>query len=120
MLIDKIQIGSSDFEAYIIKDENKLEAFAVYFQNITDPLVLFQQKKVNKKVEITLNTSLFNKLKHFKAKDSDLRKKHFKMFQEFTLNAEQKAKEIIFKDQKLKYISDIQLIKSLEKAYLLD
>lgn len=120
LLIDKIQIGLIEFEAYIIQDENNLEAFAIYFQKSTEPLILFQQVSSNYKVEIKINQQLVDELQLLKSKDSEKRKEHYKIFQEFALNAEQKAKEIAFQDTKLNYITDIQLIKSIEQAYLMD
>ena len=119
-LIDKIQIGQVDFEAYIINDENNLEAFAIYFQQKKEPLILFQQVSSDLKVEIKINQELVNELQQLKAKDLKQRKEHYKIFQEFALNAEQKAKEIAFQDAKLTYISDIQVIKCIEQAYLAD
>lgn len=119
--IDKIQIGAITFEAYIIEDENKLEAFAIYFENNKAPLILFQQDVINKQVEIKINTQLVDAMQQLKSKDSDERKVHFKLFQEFVLNAEQKAKEMAFgEDKKLYYITDVQFLKSIEQAYLLD
>lgn len=120
MLIDKIQIGNIIFEAYIVEDENKLEAFAVFYQDEMEPLLLFQQNAKDNNVEIKLNTDLVIKIQEVKAKDSALRKKHFKTFQEFALNAEQRAKELLFKNKKVEYISDIRLIKALEKDFLLN
>lgn len=120
MLIDKIQIGNINFKAYIIEDENKKEAFAVFYQNEIDPLLLFQQDSLGENIEIKLNTVLVSKIQEIKAKDSILRKKHFKLFQEFTLNAEQEAKNMLFKGRKIEYISDIHLLKSLEKDFLLN
>ncbi|WP_160069853.1 hypothetical protein [Sphingobacterium bovisgrunnientis] len=119
-LIDKIQIGQVEFEAYIINDENNLEAFAIYFQQKKEPLILFQQISSDLKVEIKINQELVNELQQLKAKDLKQRKEHYKIFQEFALNAEQKAKEIAFQDAKLTYISDIQVIKCIEQAYLAD
>lgn len=119
-LIDKIQIGQVEFEAYIINDENNLEAFAIYFQQKKEPLILFQQISSDLKVEIKINQELVNELQLLKAKDLKQRKEHYKIFQEFALNAEQKAKEIAFQDVKLTYISDIQVIKCIEQAYLAD
>ncbi|WP_149913180.1 hypothetical protein [Sphingobacterium cavernae] len=119
-LIDKIQIGQVEFEAYIINDENNLEAFAIYFQQKKEPLILFQQISSDLKVEIKINQELVNELQLLKAKDLKQRKEHYKIFQEFALNAEQKAKEIAFQDAKLTYISDIQVIKCIEQAYLAD
>lgn len=119
-LIDKIQIGQVEFEAYIINDENNLEAFAIYFQQKKEPLILFQQISSDLKVEIKINQELVNELQQLKAKDLTQRKEHYKIFQEFALNAEQKAKEIAFQDAKLTYISDIQVIKCIEQAYLAD
>jgi len=119
-LIDKIQIGPIEFEAYIINDENNLEAFAIYFQQKKEPLLLFQQISDDLKVEIKINQQLVDELQQLKAKDIKQRKEHYKIFQEFALNAEQKAKEIAFQDAKLTYISDIQVIKSIEQAYLAD
>jgi len=119
-LIDKIQIGPIEFEAYIINDENNLEAFAIYFQQKKEPLILFQQISKDLKVEIKINQRLVDELQLLKAKDLKQRKEHYKIFQEFALNAEQKAKEIAFQDAKLTYISDIQIIKGIEQAYLAD
>ncbi|HLS39091.1 MAG TPA: hypothetical protein VK023_12555 [Sphingobacterium bovisgrunnientis] len=119
-LIDKIQIGQVEFEAYIINDENNLEAFAIYFQQKKEPLILFQQISSDLKVEIKINQELVNELQQLKAKDLKQRKEHYKIFQEFALNAEQRAKEIAFQDAKLTYISDIQVIKCIEQAYLAD
>lgn len=119
-LIDKIQIGNIEFEAYIIDDENNLEAFVIYFQKLKEPLLMFQQVASDYKIEIKINQKLVEELQHFKSKDAAQRKEHYKMFQEFALNAEQKAKEIAFQDAKLNYITDIQLIKSIEQAYLAD
>jgi len=119
-LIDKIQIGQVEFEAYIINDENNLEAFAIYFQQKKEPLILFQQISSDLKVEIKINQELVNELQQLKVKDLKQRKEHYKIFQEFALNAEQKAKEIAFQDAKLTYISDIQVIKCIEQAYLAD
>jgi hypothetical protein len=119
-LIDKIQIGQVEFEAYIINDENNLEAFAIYFQQKKEPLILFQQISSDLKVEIKINQELVNELQQLKAKDLKQRKEHYKIFQEFALNAEQKAKEIAFQDAKLTYISEIQVIKCIEQAYLAD
>lgn len=119
-LIDKIQIGPIEFEAYIINDENNLEAFAIYFQQKKEPLILFQQISSDLKVEIKINQELVNELQQLKAKDMNQRKEHYKIFQEFALNAEQKAKDIAFQDAKLTYISDIQIIKGIEQAYLAD
>ncbi len=120
MLIDKIQIGNINFMAYIIEDENNKEAFAVFYQNELDPLLLFQQDAEGENIEIKLNTVLVSKIQEIKSKDSILRKKHFKLFQEFALNAEQEAKNMVFKDRKIEYISDIKLLKSLEKDFLLN
>lgn len=120
LLIDKIKIGNIEFEAYIIKDENNLEAFAIYFQGEKEPLIMFQQVASNYKVELKINQDLVDKLQQFKSKDPQQRKEHFKIFQEFALNAEQKAKEIAFQDARLIYFSDIQLIKSIEQAFLVD
>lgn len=119
-LIDKIQIGEIKFEAYIIIDENNLEAFAVYFDKVEEPLILFQQDIANNQVEIKINQELVDQLQQLKSKDLALRKEQFKTFQDFALNAEQKAKQIAFQDKKLNYVSDIQLIKNLEEAYLID
>lgn len=119
-LIDKIQIGNIEFEAYIIDDENNLEAFVIYFQKLKEPLLMFQQVASDYKIEIKINQKLVEELQHFKSKDAAQRKEHYKMFQEFALKAEQKAKEIAFQDAKLNYITDIQLIKSIERAYLAD
>jgi hypothetical protein len=119
-LIDKIQIGPIEFEAYIINDENNLEAFAIYFQQKKEPLLLFQQVSSDFKIEIKINQQLVDELQQLKAKDIKQRKEHYKIFQEFALNAEQKAKEIAFQDAKLTYISDIQVIKCIEQAYLAD
>jgi hypothetical protein len=120
LLIDKIKIGNIEFEAYIIKDENNLEAFAIYFQGEKEPLIMFQQVASNYKVELKINQDLVDKLQQFKSKDPQQRKEHFKIFQEFALNTEQKAKEIAFQDARLIYFSDIQLIKSIEQAFLVD
>jgi len=120
LLIDKIKIGNIEFEAYIIKDENNLEAFVIYFQGEKEPLIMFQQVASNYKVELKINQDLVDKLQQFKSKDPQQRKEHFKIFQEFALNAEQKAKEIAFKDARLIYFSDVQLIKSIEQAFLVD
>jgi hypothetical protein len=119
-LIDKIQIGPIEFEAYIINDENNLEAFAIYFQQKKEPLLLFQQVSSDFKIEIKINQQLVDELQQLKAKDIKQRKEHYKIFQEFALNAQQKAKEIAFQDAKLTYISDIQVIKCIEQAYLAD
>src|SRR5690606_28594755 len=119
-LIDKIQIGQVEFEAYIINDENNLEAFAIYFQQKKEPLILFQQISSDLKVEIKINQELVNELQQLKAKDLKQRKEQYKIFQEFAPNAEQKAKESAFQDAKLTYISDIQVIKCIEQAYLAD
>ena len=120
LLIDKINIGNIEFEDYIIKDENNLEAFAIYFQGEKEPLIMFQQVASNYKVELKINQDLVDKLQQFKSKDPQQRKEHFKIFQEFALNTEQKAKEIAFQDARLIYFSDIQLIKSIEQAFLVD
>ncbi len=119
-LIDTIQIGDVKFEAYIIIDENNLEAFAIYFQQNEDPLVLFQQISNDHKVEIKINQQLVEELQLLKSKDIEQRKEHYKIFQEFVLNAEQKAKEIAFQDAKLKYFTDILLVKGIEQAYFVD
>lgn len=119
-LTDKVQIGKIDFEAYIIKDENNIESFAIYFQKAKEPLILFQQNDVKNQVEIKINQQLVKTIQHLKSKDSVQRKEHFKRFQEFVLDAEQTVKEFIFQDKKLDYITDVQLIKSTEKAYLAD
>lgn len=119
-LIDTIQIGDVKFEAYIIIDENNLEAFAIYYQQKEEPLLLFQQISSNLKVEIKINQQLVEELQLLKSKDTAQRKEHYKIFQEFALNAEQKAKEIAFQDSKLNYFTDVQLIKTIEKAYIVD
>ena len=119
-LIDKLQIGAVAFEAYIIIDENNLEAFAIYFQDVKEPLIIFQQDPKNKHVEIKVNQQLVKDLHQLKSNDSAQRKEHYKIFQEFALNAEQQAKEIAFQDKKLHYVTDIELLKSLEQAYLID
>ena len=104
----------------ILSMMNNLEAFAIYFQQKKEPLILFQQISSDLKVEIKINQELVNELQLLKAKDLKQRKEHYKIFQEFALNAEQKAKEIAFQDAKLTYISDIQVIKCIEQAYLAD
>lgn len=119
-LIDKIKIGKIHFEAYIIIDENNLEAFAIYCQKSETPLILFKQISSDYKVEIEINQKQVEVLQQLKSDNPEVRKEHFTKFQEFVLNAEQKAKEIAFQDIKLKYYSDIQLIKSIEEAYLID
>ncbi|MCA5004579.1 hypothetical protein [Sphingobacterium bovistauri] len=119
-LIDSIQIGQVEFEAYITIDENNLEAFAVYLDKSNEPLLVFQQISNNFNVEIKINQKLVDELQQYKSKDIDQRKEHYKIFQEFVLNAEQKAKEIAFQDTKLNYFTDIKLIKSIEQAYLID
>lgn len=119
-LIDQLQIGGIEFEAYIIIDDNDLEAFAVYFQKSKEPLILFKQVSKDFKVEIEINQQQVDFLQQFKSKDLEQRKEQFKLFQEFVLNTEQKAKEIAFQDNKLTYYTDIQLIKSIEEAYLID
>lgn len=118
-LTDKLQIGKIDFEAYIIKDENNLDAFAVYFQNAEEPLIQFQQTEIDE-VEIKINQQLFGTMLQLKSKDRAQRKVHYKRFQEFVLNAEQDAKERVFQDKRLNYITDIQLLKKTEQRYLLD
>ncbi|MCI0922631.1 hypothetical protein [Sphingobacterium rhinopitheci] len=119
-LIDKKQIGKIKFEAYIIEDDNKLEAFAIYFQSSKKPLLLFQQENITGKIEIKINKTLVDRLQLLKSKDDSLRKEHYKQFQKFVLEGEQVAKEIAFKDKKLHYITDVQLIKSIEQTYLLN
>ena len=119
-LIDSIQIGQVEFAAYIVIDEYDLEAFAVFFDKSEEPLLQFQQVSNNLDVEIKINQKLVEKLQQYKSKDIEQRKEHFKIFQEFALNAEQKAKEIAFQDAKLNYCTDTQLIKSIEQAYLVD
>lgn len=118
--IDKTKIGLIEFDAYIIEDENKLEAFAVYFQDITEPLLMFQQDVVNEKIHININIALVEELQKLKSKNPVLRKEQFKQFQQFVLDAEQVAKQIAFDDRKMFYVSDVQLIKSIEQAFLVD
>lgn len=119
-LIDKIQIGGMNFEAYIIKVENDLEAFAVYCQKANDPLILFKQISADYKVEIVINKQQVAILQQLKSKEPEQRKEHFKIFQEFVLNAEEKARKIAFQDTKLKYFTDIEIIKGIEDAYLVN
>lgn len=117
-LIDKRKIGIIDFKAYIIEDENKLLAFAIYFQNNKTPLLLFQQNIPNEKVEIIVNNELVSKLQLLKSKDEITRKEQYKEFKTFVLDAEQEAKELVFKDKRLQYFSDISLLQSIKQAYL--
>lgn len=119
-LIDKIKIGNIEFEAYIIVDENNLEAFAIYCQKADTPLILFKQISSDYKVEIEINQKQVEVLQQLKSKNPTQRREHFMLFREFVLTAEQKAKEIVFHDTKLNYFTDVQLIKSIERAYLLD
>lgn len=118
-LIDNKKIGNLEFNAYITEDENELKAFAIYFQNTLEPLLLFEQDATNN-IEIKINEKLVNTLQQLKSKDDKQRKIHYKVFQEFVLEAQQEAKELIFKDKKIKYITDVKLIKNIEKAYLLN
>lgn len=119
-LIDKKLIGNIEFEAHIIEDDNKLEAFAIYFQSSKEPLLLFQQEKINEQIEIKINKKLVDKLQLLKSKEDSLRKDQYKQFLIFVLEAEQVAKKIAFNDIKLNYFTDVQLIKSIEQAYLID
>lgn len=118
--IDKKQIGRINFEAYIVEDENKLEAFVIYFQDYEDPILMFQQEKKDGKVDIKVNTELVKQLQNYKSKNINQRKEQYKEFKTFVLESEYKAKIIAFQDRKLDYITDVQLIKSIEQAYLLD
>lgn len=117
-LIDKRTIGRIDFEAYIIEDEKKLLAFAIYFQKHQTPLLLFQQNIPNEKVEIIVNKDLVSKLQLLKPKDEKIRKEQYIEFRTFVLEAEQQAKELVFKDKRLEYYSDVNLLKSIKQAYL--
>lgn len=120
-LVDKITIGTVEFAAYIVDDENNLEAFAIYYQHEKEPLLMFQQiGNGDNEVEIKINKEMVEKLQLLKSKDLQQRKAHYIAFREFALNAEQKAKEIALKDKKLYYLTDVQLIKCLEQAYLVD
>lgn len=118
MLIDSIQIGTINFEACLIKDENKREAFAVFYQKEIEPLILFQQDTKSEEVEIKLNTTVVKKIQALKSEYTVIRKKHLQKFKEFILNAEEVAKDMIFNKRKLIYVSDIKLIKHLEKEFL--
>lgn len=119
-LIDKIRIGLIGFEAYLIEDDNKLQAFAIFLDDSKDPLLLFQKDKKNEKIDITLNVKIADEIQSLKSKDSTVRKEHFKIFQQFVLESEQKAKEMVFKDKRLHYITDVQLLRSIQEAYLID
>ena len=118
--IDTIKIGLMTFEAYIIQDNNNLEAFGIYLQNNDKPLLLFQQDVPNEKIDIQIDSQLVNDMQKLKSKDSDQRKEHFKTFQEFVLESEQVAKELVFKNKKLIYMTDVQLLKSIENTYLIE
>lgn len=121
VLVDKITIGTIEFAACIVEDENNLEAFAIYYQHEKEPLLMFQQIDSGaNEVEIKVNQEMVDKLQLLKSKDPQQRTAHYIAFREFALNAEEKAKEIALKDKKLYYLTDVQLIKCLEQAYLVD
>lgn len=119
-LIDEIIINHVELKGYIIEDTRKLKAFAIYVKDKPNPLFLFQQNIPNKKIEIVINEELMNELFEKKTQDPLLRKEYFKKFELFVLEAEQKAKELVFKDAILKYVTDIKLLKDIEEKYLND
>ena len=117
-IVDKAHIGNLDIEAYILDDDNQLKAFGIFVEGHDNALILFQQELDGKSVNININTKLIEVLNKNKSEDPNLRKEIYNSFREFVLESEQTAREKVFKDKKFNYLTDVELIKSIEKDYL--
>lgn len=116
-LIDKIQIGTLKFQAFILEDEHQLEAFAVYVDEVTEPLILFQQQDAGKLIDVKVYPEQVEYLQSKNAIDDPEAKDHYRRLQDFVLNSENTAKDSVFKDKKLEYLTDVNLIKRIKQAF---
>lgn len=117
--IGNIRIAKKKFVAQIIRDENNLEAFAVFLADTASPIILFKQNPTNSKVEIDINFPVLESLSTTVSSQHAVRSKILKRFISFVINSENTAKELVFSDTRLSYIADIKKIKQTEKQFLL-
>lgn len=115
-LIDKTQIANFKLQAFILEDANLLKAFAIFIDDNVDPFMLFQQREANKLIEIIVYEEQLEYLQSKNEVDDSNAKSNYKKLQDFVLNAENIAKESVFKDKKLEYLADTKAIKRIKQA----
>ncbi len=116
-LIDKTQIANFKLQAFILEDANLLKAFAIFIDDNVDPFMLFQQREANKLIEIIVYEEQLEYLQSKNEVDDSNAKSNYKKLQDFVLNAENIAKESVFKDKKLEYLADTKAIKRIKQAF---
>lgn len=120
ILIDHITIGNLTFTAYVLENEDKHPAFAIFLDKQEEPFVLFNPILDSNNIRVTVEKKLFEYMNQQKSNDIKLRRKYIKIFMNFMAQSEAKAKNTFFKDKEMTYIEDTELMNMIKDSYLYD
>jgi len=115
-LIEAISIGNFSFQAFIVQDEQNLPAFAIYIDDIKEPIILYKQN--NKDLQISIAVEYLDYILLNKSKEIKRRKKYYTNFLNFMSQAEHKVFISLFKNQRLKYFKDEKILKGIKTLYI--
>ena len=116
--IEEIGIGKLWFTAYVLEDEYQVPCFAIFIDQEEVPLILFQPKPQSTEINLIVDQGTFDYLNKNKTTDKLLRRQYYKDFFLFMKRSEGKAKQTFFKEKKMIYLKDIDIIKEIKDRYI--
>ena len=118
ILIDELTQGNFCIAAYVVEDEFKQPAFAVYVDPMEKPIILFKRIPNTTNIDIIVNEEPIKYMRSKRTNDIKIRRQYFKRFLVFMTAAEKKAKCTFFKNVEMKYLKDLEKLKLYRSIYV--
>lgn len=117
IFVDEIIIGNFCFQCYVLDRENDYLSFSVFIKDMDIPFVDFIADP-QLTVEIKFHEETIDFINKNKTLDKNKRKEYFKIFYDYLIDSEKKARYMVFKRKKLNYIKNATELIALKKMYI--
>ena len=117
ILVESITIGNFTFEAIILENKYGELCFSIYLNNLDEPMLTFYVIDQSN-IGITVNEKCLDHVYINRTIEKTQRRKFFKKFYDFIITSEKKAAYMVFKDKKMNYIKDSEIIIDMKNRYI--
>lgn len=117
ILVESITIGNFTFEAIILENKYGELCFSIYLNNLDEPMLTFYLIDQSN-IGITVNEKCLDHVYTYRTIEKTQRRKFFKKFYDFIITSEKKAAYMVFKDKKMNYIKDSEIIIDMKNRYI--
>ena len=117
-IINRKKIGDIEFIAIAYVDAHSLLELAINFHNCSEPLLCYQILNDKNIIHVEINTSVFYHIQNLKSFDTELRKIHYRQFNDFLVTSTAAAQGLVQNNSEYQYTYDMELKECLKQAYL--